>query len=237
MHQVIHLLPYDGIGGAEAAARSMLRTPWKGLDFRLWYIFPSVESPVRRGATFNPLAFVRAALGVTRERPDLLILSLWRSCVVGILAKAFRPRTRMVVVIHNSVDAHPADWLFTRIAMRLATEVWSDSQASLALRFRRMPKAPVHVLPFLTEHLEPAHSPGGKPPSPPPRSISCRIAGCAISRRCAPAAVPWCCSRSPTMGPRIARLRNRRTSVSSPGSHEILISASVSHAHRFRRLK
>jgi glycosyltransferase involved in cell wall biosynthesis len=155
MRKVIHLLPYDGIGGAEAAARSMAGARFDGLDFHLAFIFPEVRSSTRRGATFNPLALLRSALSIRRAAPDLLVLSLWRSCLVGLIVKLLRPRTRLVVMIHNSVDAHAGDWLFTRLAMAVATAIWADSEASLSLRFHRVPRRQVAILPFLTDHLSP----------------------------------------------------------------------------------
>lgn len=155
MRRVIHLLPYDGIGGAEAAARSMADAPTPGLDFRLQYLFPRADAGRQRRATFNPFAFVRALRRILASGPDLLIVSLWRSCIVGILVKLLRRRIRLVVLIHNSVDAHLADRLFTRWAMALADAVWVDSDASMRMRFARKPRAPVVVIPFLTRRLAP----------------------------------------------------------------------------------
>ena len=160
MRKIIHLLPYDGIGGAEAAARSMAGTRFDGLDFSLAFIFPHIRSSTQRGGTFNPLAFLRAALAIRRAAPDLLLLSLWRSCVVGLLVKVLRPRTRLVVMIHNSVDAHAADWLFTRAAMAFAAGIWADSAASMQIRFHRPPRARVAIVPFLADHLSPAEQRG-----------------------------------------------------------------------------
>jgi glycosyltransferase involved in cell wall biosynthesis len=164
--KVIHLLPYDGIGGAEAAARSMGDAPIDDLDFQLRFLFPGVTSRQQRRATFNPLAIMRASRRLLREKPDLLIVSLWRSCVAGMLVKLLRPRTRLVVMIHNSVDAQLADRFATRGAMLLADAIWADSEASMRLRFRRRPRAPVTVIPFLTRRLDPARNGDDDAPAP-----------------------------------------------------------------------
>lgn len=163
MHKVIHLLPYDGIGGAEAAARSMASAGLTDIDFEVRFLFPDVTSRKDRARTFNPLSLLGGVRAILRERPDLLIVSLWRSCIAGILVKLARPRTRLVVLLHNSVDAHVADRLATRWAMRFAEAVWADSEASVRLRFRQPPRAPVTVIPFLTHHLHPAVSAGETP--------------------------------------------------------------------------
>jgi glycosyltransferase involved in cell wall biosynthesis len=155
MRKVIHLLPYDGIGGAEAAARSMLGTSDDALEFQVRYLFPKVSSPLQRARTNNPLAVISAVRAVLREKPDLLIVSLWRSCIAGLLVRLFRPSTRMVVLIHNSVDAHALDHVFTRWAMKLSCAVWADSDASVSQRFPDTPKSSITILPFLTDHLHP----------------------------------------------------------------------------------
>ena len=69
------------------------------------------------------------------DRPDVLIVSLWRSAIVGVLAKLLRPNLKLVVFIHNATDVHWLDFIFTRLAISLAHEVWADSQASQRSRF------------------------------------------------------------------------------------------------------
>jgi glycosyltransferase involved in cell wall biosynthesis len=165
MLKVIHLLPYDGIGGAETAARTMTDFRHEVIDFQLRFVFPSVSNRSNRIGTFNPFALLSTVHDLIKDKPDLLIVSLWRACAAGILVKMFRPRTRLVVLIHNSVDAHVLDFLFTRWAMVLSRAVWSDSAASIRMRFRRQPKTEVTVIPFLTRQLTPAREdePSSKP--------------------------------------------------------------------------
>jgi glycosyltransferase involved in cell wall biosynthesis len=155
MPKVIHLLPYDGIGGAESAARSMKAPLASALDLQVRFLFPTVSSQRQRSRTLNPVTALRSTLAVVREAPDVLIVSLWRSCLAGLLVKMLRPRTRMVVMIHNSVDAHLADHLATRAAIGVSDEVWADSEASVRLRFKRRIRRPLVVIPFLLQHLPP----------------------------------------------------------------------------------
>jgi glycosyltransferase involved in cell wall biosynthesis len=158
VRRVIHLLPYDGVGGAEAAARSMADCSCDALDFRLRFIFPRVRTSGQRLQTWNPLAVLAAVRGILKEEPDLLIVSLWRSCIAGILIRMMRPRTKLVVLIHNSVDAHWLDYLFTRWAMALSCAVWADSDASVELRFGNKPRRSYVIIPFLTQRLAPARA-------------------------------------------------------------------------------
>lgn len=166
MRRVVHLLPYNGVGGAEAAARSMAKTPSDRIDFQVHWIYSRVRTAEERWRTHNPLALLRAARAILKDPPDLLIVSLWRSCIVGILVRMCRPKTRLVVMIHNSVDAHWLDYLFTRWAMAWSTAVWADSAASVRLRFG--PKTPAAtIIPFLTRHLKaPQTGDAGRAPTP-----------------------------------------------------------------------
>jgi glycosyltransferase involved in cell wall biosynthesis len=169
--RAIHLIPYDGIGGVEEAARSMARQtdPQADpqIDFHLRHIFPDVRSQGGRRATYDPRPMWRAAREIATEarraaQPTVLIASLWRSSIVGILVRMMNPRVRLVTFIHNSVDAHLADRLFTRLAIRLSVAVWADSAASVRLRFARPLRPPVTVISYLLRRLDPL------PPPPDP---------------------------------------------------------------------
>ena len=96
----------------------------------------------------------------------MLIVSLWRSALVGILVKLLRPRTKLVLFVHNSLDAHAADRLATRAALRLCDAVWTDSDASVAQRFPRRPTKPVTTISYLSQRLEPLPGPRDGPPAP-----------------------------------------------------------------------
>ncbi|SFN31727.1 glycosyltransferase family 4 protein [Dokdonella immobilis] len=128
------------------------------LDFQVRFLFPSVRTSRQRLRTWNPLAFLAAVRAILKSKPDLLIVSLWRSCIVGILVRTFRSRIKLVVLIHNSVDAHWLDYLFTRWAMALSSAVWADSEASVELRFRNTLRRQVTIIPFMTRRIAPARA-------------------------------------------------------------------------------
>lgn len=168
MRKVLHLIPYDGIGGVEEAARSMAADPSRpGIDFALRFLFPNVRSRAQRLATFNPLRILAEARGIAAEAPDLLIVSLWRAALTGCLVKLLNRRVRLVLFVHNSADAHGLDFLATRAALRLADAVWTDSAASVQNRFRRAPRQPVTTISYLAHKLAPLPAPpAGTPPAP-----------------------------------------------------------------------
>lgn len=154
MFKVIHLIPYDGIGGVESAARTMSDVTDDQIDFNLRYLFPAVKGRQQRVSTFNPFYLLRCVREIIKEQPDLLIVSLWRSLIVGILVRFLRPRARLVVFIHNSVDAHFIDYLVTRLGIYLAHEVWLDSQGSADGRFKASLLGKTRIISFLAHHIE-----------------------------------------------------------------------------------
>lgn len=167
MRRVVHLVPYDGIGGVEAAARTMLDVREPDLTYQVRWLFPDVGSRAQRRATNNPLRLLSAALAIAREAPDLLVVSLWRCVIVGLLVRLLNRRIGLAVFIHNSDDAHPLDRFFTRLAVKACDAVWTDSAASVAARLPTPPRAPVTVISYLSQHLAPLPAaPAGEPVAP-----------------------------------------------------------------------
>ena len=154
MPKVIHLIPYDGIGGVETAARSMGKVKFGSIDFEVEFIFKKATHARQRWVTFNPISFLGATRKVVIDRPDVLIVSLWRSAIVGVLAKLLRPNLKLVVFIHNATNVHWLDFIFTRLAISLAHEVWADSQASQRTRVPHVRPEKSHIISFVTRFFE-----------------------------------------------------------------------------------
>ncbi len=154
--KVIHIVPSDSIGGVEVAARSMGFVRQGRLEFSVDYIFPEFykvgKSPLFR---FNPFPFFSAAWRASREGVDLVIVSLWRSAIVGLFAKLLRPKLKLVVFLHSSKDAHFVDFLVTRIAVWSATEVWCDSMASLRGKVPEIREGKCRIISFVIRRFEP----------------------------------------------------------------------------------
>lgn len=152
MFKIVHLIPYFGIGGVETAARSMTDVSDEAVRFCVQPIFSPPSGKSTR--LFSPLGFLAAAFRLRRAAPDLLIVSLWRSCAVGVFVKLLRPATRLAVLLHFPADVHFIDRFFTRLAVRFSCGVWADSQETLA---RRLPGVRVRgskVISFITTRVE-----------------------------------------------------------------------------------
>jgi glycosyltransferase involved in cell wall biosynthesis len=159
MQIVIHLIPYDGIGGVETAARSMVRVSSGDISFRVETIFSQSAAKLRWG-TFNPIPFAVTLFRLWQAAPSVLVVSLWRSCIVGVLLKLLRPRLRLVLFLHSPNDVHGPDHFFTRLAARLTCRVWADSHETLTRRLPSLSANKGRVISFVTERVAalPAHA-------------------------------------------------------------------------------
>ncbi len=164
--RIVHMIPHDGVGGVEVAARSMLARTHPSCEFTLLLLAGEacteerrnvMESPFR--SPLNPLAQLRAALLCVRSKVDVLICSLWRSVPAALLVRLLRPRTKLAFFVNAEKAVHIADALFCRIGMALADEVWVDSYATLRTRLPKLQKR-TRIISF------------GTAPQPPPSATA-----------------------------------------------------------------
>ena len=148
---MIHLIPYDGIGGVETAARTMTDVSTGDIDFHVETIFPPTAS-VNRWHAWNPALYVRTIHRLFYQQPNLLIVSLWRAAFVGIVLKLLRPRMRLVLFLHYPHAVHRPDWFLTWLAARLSCEVWADSKVTLSTRLQNVSGVSGRVISFVTSH-------------------------------------------------------------------------------------
>lgn len=135
MTRTAHLLPHDGIGGVENAARAMADES-DPANFRLLFIAEPAHAPDHAPtpssyrSPLNPLAWLATVRRLLAYQPDVLIFSLWKSVPTALLFKLARPRTRLAYTLNSVHSVHWADRLATNIAMLFTDEVWSDSAAT-----------------------------------------------------------------------------------------------------------
>lgn len=162
---IVHVIPYDAVGGVEVAAASVDAGTYDG--FRLRKAFIAEKGHGIRGSDDlvtgarsenDPRAYASLALQLIRLRPQALVLSLWRSCIVGLLVKAVRPRTRLILFLHNTRDAHRVDHAITRLTARLSDEIWADSASSAAERLGATRRR-VRAISFLVDRPAPVTDP------------------------------------------------------------------------------
>lgn len=145
--KVIHLIPIDGLGGVEQAARSL--DPTDKLNIEVAFISGKSLSDkphikiIDENSRLNSFRFYKSGFKyLLDQKPDLLICSLWRTSIIGIAYYLYRrslseKKLKLVVFIHANKFAHVADKIITKIIIRLSDEVWCDSHASKVGIFKK----------------------------------------------------------------------------------------------------
>ncbi|WP_339136096.1 MAG: glycosyltransferase family 4 protein [Candidatus Electrothrix sp. GW3-4] len=182
MIKCIHFIPFDGVGGVETAARSciMKGASAKEVDLRLmclvgWasfkeksdqdknkiFAFTIVRSLARlRTHLNNPIAHFWALLTLIRQKPDVLICSLWRTLFAGILYKLLCPKVKLVCFLHSAGTTNLIDKLINHCGMAVADAIWADSKTTITIRVpsRLTSRKPLRVISFILSRIIPPHS-------------------------------------------------------------------------------
>jgi glycosyltransferase involved in cell wall biosynthesis len=152
INNVIHLIPYDGIGGVERAAASMRYVSNQDIEFRVETIFPP-KAAKSRWLVWNPWYFFCTVVRLWQSPANVLIVSLWRAYAVGILVKLLRPKLRLVVFLHLPQNVHVIDMFLTWMGSLLASRVWADSKETLKCRLPNLNVAKGLVISFVTDRI------------------------------------------------------------------------------------
>lgn len=138
--KVVHLIPNDGLGGVEQAARSLdptdkLNTEVAFINGKPLNIKPHIKI-IDENSKLNSFKFYKSGFKhLLKQKPDLLICSLWRTSIIGIAYYIYRrtvsdKKLKLVVFIHADKFAHIVDKIITKTIISISDEVWCDSYAS-----------------------------------------------------------------------------------------------------------
>lgn len=139
--KIIHLIPIDGLGGVEQAARSL--EPFKDLDIQIAFLCGNSLSKNKlirevSGPTVglnSPKFYFNSLRYLFKENPDMVVSSLWRSHIVSIPYTIYRKLIvrddfKYVSFVHAVKHSRKLEWLLMRISFELSDEIWCDSVAS-----------------------------------------------------------------------------------------------------------
>ena len=154
MKKVIHLIPFDGIGGVESAAHTMSNISNADIEFEIFYIFKKQVSKRNFLSSLSLKRILLSTFELYKKKPDLVIVSLWRSCIVAILLKLTRPKTKIVLFLHYPHHYHLADMFFTKIALFISDSVWADSKDTLNSRAPAYTHKKSDVISFIARRLK-----------------------------------------------------------------------------------
>jgi len=121
----VYIIPFDGVGGVETAARTLANTPGLAVIY--------IHSSSNRGFLCSLLGYIRAFQVVRRYSPSSIITSLWRAHIVGIACRVLL-RKSLVTFLHLPHPANILDRIVTDISLSLSSSVWADSITTLNRR-------------------------------------------------------------------------------------------------------
>ncbi|MCP1714067.1 glycosyltransferase involved in cell wall biosynthesis [Kerstersia gyiorum] len=139
--KVFYMIPRDGLGGVEQAARSIGQKVTDG--FKLCFMVGRAREEHDFHVYMNPNGkfrslsfFVRSFSFLLKEKPEVLIVSLWRAALVGLLycffmRCVFFKKIKFVLFKHSSRYSNSIDRLVNKVSYVRAEEIWCDSSASL----------------------------------------------------------------------------------------------------------
>lgn len=166
---VAHIIPRDGYGGVESAARSMAARSDLSCDFHLLFITgPTVAHDRARIRTsgykssLNPLAYLQTLRSCLGLAPQVVIFSLWRSVPLLLVLRLIRPHIRCVFTVNVESSTHLADRVFAWLACVVCDEIWTDSAVTLASRVTSAGRVG-RIISFVTERHRPARADAAAP--------------------------------------------------------------------------
>lgn len=156
IYRFSHVIPYDGVGGVEMAAKSMGSVRQGRIDFSLNFIFNNIRGRKDIWQTFNVLKIISSGFKISKSNFEFVVVSLWRSSIVGLIAKLLNRRIKLITFLHNTRDAHFLDYFLTKLSLRFSDFVWVDSVGTMMQRVPLKYRSRCRVISFVTRLLKPS---------------------------------------------------------------------------------
>ncbi|MCQ9203190.1 MAG: glycosyltransferase family 4 protein [Prochlorococcus marinus CUG1436] len=129
--KIIHIVPSSFGGGVETAAKSFLNYSCKSFIFKVIFL--------QNKKFDNPFfAYILSFKIILKKKPDIILTSLWKSNFITLLYKLISPRTRIILFLHSTRNAHFVDKFMTTLAAFFAFEIWADAESTLKERLDRL---------------------------------------------------------------------------------------------------
>lgn len=164
--RVCHFVHAPQIGGVETAIAALQAERLDGLRYEVGVLdatrtiddVVAIEHPDFVGSGLNSLlSWYRVARWAKGRRADIIVASLWRSVLAGVIAKVLYRRTIFVVFLHSTRYKNIADRMAHYVGLRVADAVFCDSMATQ----RSLLAATKHahsavVVPVISRHIDDA---------------------------------------------------------------------------------
>lgn len=167
--KLVYVLHEIAIGGAEVAFLSALPRLAEEFDLQVYILhkgngklIDTIPVSLKKYLVFcnvsllaYPFYLVVLAARILRCKPQYLVCSLWRSCLVGTIIKLLDDRISYYPFIHSSIFFHKFDKWASLLAMRKSDKVFVDSLSAhdFVTDVCKVTDKPVIVISFLTTSM------------------------------------------------------------------------------------
>lgn len=162
---IIHLIPSDAIGGVETAAKTTVGIKKNKYIFKIKYLSKQKNKKSFFSRIISIFEILNSSFQVINDKPDFLIVSLWKSCLSAIMIKCFKPNVKIILFLHLPKSLNFLDFFLTSITSRIAFQILGDSLTTIENRSKELKIKNIKkkALSFLAYKLEPNEFQYSKP--------------------------------------------------------------------------
>lgn len=157
--RVCHIVHSGKVGGVEVAAALLQAEQHPSINYQVAVLAQvsdgepkAIKAPdcVGHGLN-NPLSAVPVLRWLRRSTPDIVVASLWRSVLVGMMAKLINPKRTFVIFLHNTQYKNALDRAAHRLGFRIADGIFCDAPATRQAMTAQLPlqTGQIHVVPLV----------------------------------------------------------------------------------------
>ena len=136
--KILHLIPSNAIGGVETAAKTSIGIKNNKYIFTLKFLSKQGNKKNLSSRIISLFEIIFSTYQVINDKPDFLIVSLWKSCLSAIVIRCFRPKIKIILFLHLPESVNFLDYFFTFITSRMASQIWGDSTTTIENRTKEL---------------------------------------------------------------------------------------------------
>ena len=156
-----HLIPSDGYGGVENAARNFKYHKNQNFIYKVLFINNNKiqEKGILREISRSLKNYYSLFKDIKKQKNVILISSLWKSSIFSLIIKIFKKDTKLILFLHNANNVHPIDNFATSLNFYFADQIWADSKATIDKRLSSLLVKRKNIskktISFLLKNLDP----------------------------------------------------------------------------------
>lgn len=129
--KIFHLIPHKGIGGVESAAKTCQEIHNKNFSFSVKYLSNQKNNSNSILKIYSLLEIIVTSIKIALQKPDFLLVSLWKSAFSALLVKLLRPNTKLILFLHSAKSVNFLDYHLNYLVGKKSCEIWGDSLTTL----------------------------------------------------------------------------------------------------------